>query len=149
MDFFIFCSWISKKNLVFFNMPINNLFLSYIVLSNKNLKGCSDMTSCSSLRVYQVHGSPSSEFLELCHMIMVPPWALVLSRDRSGSWEPSEFRNWLIISDKWLEKRGQIRRVEHWLGQQNQEGFVELGKMRRRCLEKPSMFQDNIWRELV
>ena len=35
----------------------------------------------------------------------------------------------IIIPSKGLEERGKIRRVEHWLGQQDQERSVDLHKM--------------------
>ena len=38
----------------------------------------------------------------------------------------------IIIPSKRLEERGKIRRVEHWLGQQDQEGAVDLQKMVKR-----------------
>ena len=31
--------------------------------------------------------------MDVCHIIIVPPWALALTRERSWSWESSEFRN--------------------------------------------------------
>ena len=40
----------------------------------------------------EVGNTDTKGVMELCHMIMVPPWALALSRGRSGSWKSSEFK---------------------------------------------------------